>query len=183
MGIEWQQGKVHLVNEVKERGHHGVAAYVDNILVYTPTYDEHLATLADLFEVMEREKLTLRADKSEFAKQSLEFLGFVIDGKVIRPDPNNVNKLKSFNRPKTRKQLRSFLGCANFNRHFVKDYAIIAAPLDKMTSNNVQFKWEQCHEDAFVKLKEKISEASSLILPDFSVPSYLHQHHHLNSSP
>ena len=110
----FQRNMDSLIDEVKQLGHQGVSAYVDNILVFSETFEEHMLILKDVFEVMKRARLTLRADKCEFAKESICFLGFVVDGIDVKPDPDNINKLKAFKRPSTRRQLRQFLGCSNF---------------------------------------------------------------------
>ena len=73
--------------------------------------------------------MSLRSDKCEFAKPEIEFLGFLVNGREIRPTPANVSKVLSFPSPTTRKKLQSFLGVANFNRRFIKEFSKIVQPL------------------------------------------------------
>ena len=164
----FQRNMDGVVQEVNEKGFGGLAAYVDNILVYTETFEEHLATLHALFESMDKARLTLRRDKCEFGKDSIQFLGFVINGEDVKIDPANIDKIRHFPTPKTRKQLRRFLGMANFGRRFIKHYYELTSVLNSLTSIKVPFEWLEVHQSAFEKLKIELAKAVSLIIPDFS---------------
>jgi len=145
----------------------GIEAFVDNIALFSETYEEHMASLKIILQVIEEHHLNLREDKCEFFKESFIFLGFLVDGKTIKPDPKNVDKIDKFPTPKTRKQVQRFLGLANFNRKFFKGMADIAKPLCDLTSVNVPFKWTDSEEEAFQKVRKGVSESSQLYLPDW----------------
>ena len=156
-----------IVAEVQEQGHLGVAAFVDNIVVFTKTFDEHIATLNALFERLDRANLSLRKDKCEFPKKSIKFLGFIVNGKTVRPSKDIIDKASLFPVPKTRRQLQRFLGLANLNRRFVSNYSVSCAPLNPLTSSKVSFCWKNNHQEAFEKIKKQLSEGPGLMLPEW----------------
>ena len=106
----FQRNMDAIVAEVQEQGHLGIAPFVDNVVMSTKTFDEHIATLSALFERLDRANLSLRKDKCELAKKSIQFLGFIVNGKTVRPSEDNIDKINLFPIPKTRRQLQRFLG-------------------------------------------------------------------------
>ena len=98
-----------VVNKVTKLGHPGIDAYLDNILVYSESFEKHMDTLRDVFVVTKESNLSLRIDKCEFAKAQVELLGFIIDGTTVRPTPYNVKKVEQF--PAPERSFNDFLGC------------------------------------------------------------------------
>ena len=141
-----------------------VLLVVHYIVLFSKTYEEHLTLLKIILQVIQEHHLNLRKDKCEFFKNSIIFLGFLIDGKTIKPDPKNVDKVNKFPTPKTRKQVQRFLGLANFNRKFFEKMAEVAKPLSDLTSGKKPFR--KTEDDAFEKLKRGVSASSQLYLPD-----------------
>lgn len=164
----FQRGMDNLVKDLHEEGHKDVEAYVDNLVVYSTSFEQHLATLERLLHYVDHYNLSLRPDKCEFAKPEIEFLGFLVNGETIRPTHANVSKVLNFPKPTTRKKLQSFLGIANFNRRFIKGYSKIAQPLTKLTSSKKKFEWGVEQDGAFEQIKNCISKAPSLRLADWS---------------
>ena len=113
-GATFQRKMDKLKEKLISLGVKNVEVYVDNIVLFSKTYEEHLTSLKIILQVMKEHHLNLRKDKCEFFKNSIIFLGFLIDGKTIKPDPKNVDKVNKFPTPKTRKQVQRFLGLANF---------------------------------------------------------------------
>jgi hypothetical protein len=157
-----------VVQTVQDTGTDGVEAYVDNLLVFTETFEEHLETLENLFQQVSIANLSLRKDKCEFAKPEIEFLGFIIDGQKVRPTPENIKKVMKFPSPTKRKEVQRFLGVANFNRKFIPNFSEIAAPLSTLTSTKTKFEWTVKHEAAFQAVKTELSKAPSLHLADWN---------------
>ena len=153
-----------IVTEVQELGYQGIAAYVDNIVVYTETLEKHLETLEALFRCLDEANMSLRKDKCEFAKESMQFLGFIVNGTEVFPAGENINKVNLFPILKTRKQLQRFLGMANFNPRFVSKYSKVCAPLTHLTSNKIPFKWQNTHQEAFDLIKKQLADAPGLTL-------------------
>ena len=112
--------------------------------------------------------MSLRKDKCEFAKESMQFLGFIVNGTEVYPAGENIDKVNLFPIPKTRKQQQRFLGMANFNRRFVSKYSEVCAPLTHLTSNKIPFKWRNTHQEAFDLIKKQLADAPGLTLPDWS---------------
>ena len=159
-----------IVEECKEKGAVGLDAYVDNLIVCSTSMEEHINTLEILLQVLESNNMSLRKDKCEFAYQEIQFLGFKIDGKTLKPGTKNISKIKEFPAPTTRKQLQSFLGLANYNRRFIDGYSVICSPLNRLTSSKVPFVWTSQEQAAFDKLKTTFHAALSLFIPDWSKP-------------
>ena len=83
--------------------------------VQSTSMEEHINTVEILLQVLESNNMSLRKDKCEFGYQEIQFLGFRIDGKTLKPGPKNIAKIKEFPAPTTRKKLQSFLALANYN--------------------------------------------------------------------
>jgi hypothetical protein len=159
-----------IIEACKEKGASGLDAYVDNILIFSKTYEEHIRTLEILLEILEENNMSLRKDKCEFLKESVEFLGFILDGKTLKPSKTNLDKICKFPTPGSRKELQRFLGLANYNRRFIEGYSNILAPLNRLTSSKVDFVWTKEEDAAFEKIKNKFHESLSLHIPDWSTP-------------
>jgi transposase InsO family protein len=164
----FQRNMDMLVKQLHDEGHKQVEAYVDNIYVFSQTFEDHISTLSRLFHYVDFYNLSLRADKCEFAKAEIECLGFIVNGQTVCPTPDNVKKVKDFPCPTTRKRLQSFLGIANFNRKFIKNYSAITEPLTSMTSSKKKFVWGSAQDEAFQKVKDCISKAPTLRLADWN---------------
>ena len=96
------------------------------------------------------------------------FLGYVVTAQGIEVDPAKIEAISSWPTPLTVTQVRSFLGLAGFYRCFVKDFGSIAAPLNELTKNDVPFVWGDAQQEAFMLLKDKLTHAPLLQLPDFN---------------
>ncbi len=164
----FQRAMDQLTDKVRGKGHNGIDAYVDNIVVYSKTFEEHIATLRCLFFYIEEGNLSLRKDKCEFAKEEIQFLGFIVNGSTVRPTPENVQKVMEFPQPTTRRKLQQFLGMCNFNRKFIPQYSHMVAPLSSLTSSKVKFCWGTEQQHAFNEIKLQLSKAPSLYLADWT---------------
>ena len=105
----------------------------------------------------------------------MEYLGHVVSRDGIRPDPSKIKAVEEFPIPRCIKDVRSFLGLANYYRRFIKNFAAIAAPLNKLTGKYVQFSWDAECDIAFSTLKSAaLTSAPILAYSDFSIPFELH---------
>ncbi|XP_047475992.1 uncharacterized protein LOC125029857 [Penaeus chinensis] len=147
-----------------------VEMFVDDLLVHTKGWKEHIETLIKVLNILANASLTARPSKTEIGYFTIEYLGSDVGGEMTQTTADKVNKIMDMAVPKTKRQIRSFLGLTGYYRHYIPDYATIAAPLyeliKKSQPNNVR--WEICHEDAFNKLKEALSTRPILKLPDMS---------------
>ena len=127
--------------------------YIDDILIFSRTFVEHLSRLSLVFDRLRQASLKLKPSKCHFAQSSMNFLGFVVSSKGILPDPDKISAVKSFPVPKSVKDVRSFLELCNYYRHFIKDFAKSASPSNRLTRKDVTFAWSPECETAFNSLK------------------------------
>ena len=104
--------------------------YLDDIIIFSQTFDDHLKHLNDVFSRLRSANIRLKPSKCSFACSEVEYLGHVVSRDGIRPDPSKINAVKEFPIPRCTKDVRSFLGLANYYRRFIKNFAVIALPLN-----------------------------------------------------
>ena len=156
------------------RGIKNAVSYLDDILIFSETWAEHLSTIEVVLRALQAAGLKLQPKKCSFVKRSLSFLGHIVDENGVTADPKKTEAIANYPRPQNEKQLKGFLGFANYYRRFVKDFAKIASCLFKMTSKKQKFEWKAIHEDAFNKLKQKLCSTPVLGFPDLTLPYELH---------
>lgn len=140
--------------------------FFDDILVYSSSWEEHLQHLREVFDILLHEKLFLKPSKCTFGASTIEYLGHFISGEGVSTDPSKVIAIEQWPTPSTQKQLRSFLGLANYYRRFIRSYSIIARPLTVLLKKD-GFDWGQEAIHAFTELKQALSTSPILALPDF----------------
>ena len=146
--------------------------FMDDILIATSTWEEHVQALQMLFERLQETGLTARPSKCKIGFEELEFLGHTLKHGAIMPEEKNVEKLKKAPRPTTKKNVRSFLGMCAFYQKFIPGFNRIAAPLTDATKKAApdQVKWTAECEDAFQTLKSKLTTQPILRLPNPEIP-------------
>lgn len=142
--------------------------YIDDIIVFSRTFDEHLKNLATVFDRLRAANVKLSAKKCFFCQQEINFLGHVISSEGSRPDPEKVKAVQSWPLPTSVSTNRGFLGLVGYYRRFIPDFATIAEPLTSMTSRYATFSWDTAKEEAFQQLKKRLISAPVLHYPDFS---------------
>ena len=152
-----------------------VKVYIDDILCLTKSdFKDHLRKLEEVFMRIEQAGLRINAEKSFFAKPEVDYLGFHINRKGIQPMPKKVDAIKAIQPPTTRKQLRHFIGLVNYYRDMWPRRSEILAPLSKLSSNKIPFKWTEVEQKAFDKMKDVISKDVLLTYPNFNKPFEIH---------
>jgi transposase InsO family protein len=142
--------------------------FLDDALAHTKEWEEHLCTLRDFLTRVRKANLTLRPSKCAIGYTSVDFLGHKIGASSIQPKQDTLQKIIDALRPKTKKQLRSFLGLVGFYRQFIPNFAAIAVPLTDLTRKGQpnEILWEQSQENAFNTLKGYITKPPILRLPN-----------------
>jgi hypothetical protein len=112
------QGKVYFV-------------YMDDIIIFSTSLQEHTSNLRLVFEKLRKCRFKIQLDKSEFLRKEVEFLGHVITPDGIKPNPKKIEAIKKFPIPKTVKDIKSFLGLLGYYRRFIKNFAKITKPFTK----------------------------------------------------
>ena len=105
--------------------------YIDDIVVYSPSFEQHLKDLKKVFEALRAANLTVKASKCHFCRRETKYLGHIITQNGIKPDSDLVKSVINFPQPKKIKDVQSFLGLTGYYRRFIKNYARIAEPLIK----------------------------------------------------
>ncbi|OMO57530.1 reverse transcriptase [Corchorus capsularis] len=145
-----------------------VVVYFDDILVYSRNLYEHVRHLRCVLDVLRVEKLYANLKKCTFCTNKLLFLGFVVSSQGIEVDEEKIKANKEWPTPTNVGQVRCFHGLAGFYRRFVKDFSTLAAPITSVMKKNAPFKWGEEQQEAFETLKEKLTNAPLLVLPNFN---------------
>nr|GEY50524.1 putative reverse transcriptase domain-containing protein [Tanacetum cinerariifolium] len=145
-----------------------VIVFIDDILIYSKDKEEHEEHLKTILELLKREQMYAKFSKCDFWLESIQFLGHVINSEGIHVDPAKIAAIKNWATPTTPTEVRQFLGLAGYYRRFIEGFSLIAKPLTKLTQKNKKFEWETEAEEAFQTLKQKLSCAPILALPEGS---------------
>ena len=140
-------------------------AYVDDIAVFSQTFSEHLDSLKEVFERLRKAKISLKLSKCVFAAPQVDYLGFVLSEKGVQPQARLTEAVQNFATPKSKKEIKRFLGLSGFYREFIKNFAEIAAPLNNLTRDQVVFQWTAECESAFQTLKRALLSSPVLAFP------------------
>ena len=143
-----------------------VLVFFDDILVYSPTWEQHLLHLEEVFAILRQHQLLLKPSKCTFGATVVEYLGHFIYAAGVSTDPGKIKAVEQWPTPTTQKQLRSFLGLANYYRRFIQGYSIIARPLTNLLKKD-GFHWCTEAATAFDALKFVLTSSPVLALADF----------------
>ena len=147
--------------------------HIDDIIVFSKTFKEHLLHLDLVFSRLREANIKLKPSKCSFAQSQVTYLGHIVWQSGIKPDSEKISAVKDFPTPRTVKDIRSFLGLANYYRHFIKDFAKIASPLTMLLRKDNRFLWTSECQNAFDTLKNALTSAPILAFPDFTLPFQL----------
>jgi predicted aspartyl protease len=150
-----------------------VKAYQDDILIGGYSLEDHDKKLAKVLNILESYNLSINQSKSEIRCQSVHFLGFIFDGKGLRPDPHRLIKLSTIQSPSNRKELKSIIGTLQFYSRFSSSFSTTASPLFRLLSSRIFFKWTPTEESALRALIKDVSLSSYLVHYDPNRPVYL----------
>ncbi|GJX47422.1 putative reverse transcriptase domain-containing protein [Tanacetum coccineum] len=143
-----------------------VIVFIDDILIYSKSEEEHEVHLKTILDLLKKEKLYAKFSKCEFWLQEVQFLGHVVNRDGIHVDPSKVESVKNWKTPESSTEIRSFLGLAGYYRRFIENFSKIAKPLTLLTQKNKTYVWGDKQDEAFRILKEKLCNAPVLALPD-----------------
>ena len=125
-----------------------VLCYIDDIMIHTPTMAQHLEVLEQVFEKLREFNLKANPDKSIFATQTCDCLGYKISPNGVQPSKDKTEAIRNATAPSTIKQVRSFLGLCNYFRHLIPNFAKMAEPLTKLTRKDASWKSGPLPEEA-----------------------------------
>lgn len=139
-----------------------VIVYLDDILIFSNTEEEHTAHVHQVLERLRKNELWANASKCEFNKTEVDYLGYVVTPDGIKMDTKKVTAILEWPAPTNLGGVRSFLGFANFYRRFIRNYSQIVAALVHLTKKNVPFQWHASEQAAFETLKTAFTTAPVL---------------------
>ena len=163
-GASFQRLMEHILRGLEYRF---ALIYIDDIIIFSKSIEEHLTHLKEVFRRLREANVKLNPKKCSFVKQKVEYLGHVVTPDGVMPNPEKVRVVRDFPVPKNLKELRTFMGLANYYRRFVKGFAYIANPLNALTKKGSMFEWREACADAFDKLERALISAPILAYPDF----------------
>lgn len=130
-------------------------AYLDDIVIYSDTLEDHIKHVEKVLEILEKEKFYLSANKLDFLCKRVKILGRIVDEDGIQMDPHKVDALLNWKTPTNRELLRGFLGAASYLADDIESVRIPMGILHTLTSKEVPFRWEHIHQRAFEEIKER----------------------------
>ena len=179
-GLTGAPGTFQSIMNEALRDHLGkdVLVYLDDILIFTDTVEDHLRVLEDVLSALERNQLYAKPSKCVFMQQDIEFCGHVVGSGYLRPQAAKLDVIKEWPRPRDAHEVRQFVGLATYYRRFVEQFARIAAPLHDLLrtpvgeerERNHPITWTAACEYAFQELKRRLTSAPVLNQPDVSKP-------------
>ena len=141
--------------------------YLDDVIVYSKTVEEHLERLEKMFIRLREANLKVKPSKCYLLQSKVKFLGHVVSDAGVATDPEKVQAVVEWPRPENVHEVRSFLGLCSYYRRFVHGFAEVAGPLHAMTRKNCRFSWtaQEC-EESFEKLKKALTSSPVLAMPN-----------------
>ena len=141
-------------------------AYLDDIIIFSKTPQEHLSHICMVFEKRKTANLSMKKSKCNFFSKEIQYLGHILSATGIRPLPSKTHAIQHMNPPTMPKQVRAFLGLVGYYRKFIKGFAKIAKLLTLLTRQEVKFDWTPEHQAAFIHLKDAIVQVPILHYPN-----------------
>jgi len=153
-------------------GSTNIENFVDDVISHNDTYEEHLKTLRDLFSRVRNARIKIKPSKTEFGYKKVKFLGHIIDGKVIRPTTEHIDKIIRAEPPKTKKGIKSLCGAIGFVRKYIPNCAKILKPMTELLVKNkpdrIEWGIKQCQ--AFEMIKTILTSEPVLVRYDMNKP-------------
>ncbi|GBG79007.1 hypothetical protein CBR_g28720 [Chara braunii] len=147
-----------------------VIVYLDDILIFSKTVEEHVANLGKVLGLLRQHKFKINGEKCEFGRTRVLYLGHEISAEGLKPNDAKVANIRDWPRPQSVTEMRSFLGMIGYYRNFVENYSIVAAPLTDLTRLDTPWEWTERCEAAFKHLKHALTHYEVLKLPDPDKP-------------
>ena len=152
---------------------HKVMVYLDDIIVYSETWEEHLATLDEVFRRLRAADLKASPAKCKFGQTSMQYFGHIVTREGVLPDKDNVKAIMDCPAPANLSELRSFTGMVQYYGNYISHLAKLASPLYQLYKKGVEFTWGPECQKAFEVIKHKLIASPVLHRPDPGLPHFL----------
>lgn len=151
-----------------------IICYMDDLLIATETLDENVQQLENVFEILQKNGLTINLDKCHFFKASIDFLGYNISADGVKPGSKKLKAIEGYPVPQNAHQVRQFLGLINYFRKFIKNCAILSRPLTNLLKKDSKWEWGNSEFQAFSSLKKELLENAVLNIFNPKLPIILY---------
>lgn len=148
-------------------------AYLDDIIIFSKSFEEHLEHIEIILKVLQEANLKINQEKSVFCKKELKYLGHVVGNGGIKTDPDKVKAISELKAPTDVSGVRRVIGMAAWYSKFIKNFTSIVAPLHELLKKGQKFEWTTVHQEALDQLKEKMISAPIIACPDYTHPFVL----------
>lgn len=145
-------------------------AYLDDIVIATTTFEEHLEWLKRVFTKIIAAGLKINPEKCEFCRSQVRYLGFLVQKDGLSVDPEKAQPLLDYPAPRNIKQLRRLLGMASWYRRFIPQFATVSEPLTRLLRKNQRWEWGDEQTRAFEDIRDRLAASPTLSCPDFNHP-------------
>ena len=139
--------------------------YIDDIIVFGKDLDQHMQRVEEVLTRLRDAGLKLKPEKSHLLQEEVVFLGHVVSGAGVKPNPTNIAKIVDWPKPKTAKQIRQFVAMGSYYRRYIKGFASMVRPMVELTKKGKQFVWDAACDEAFTKLKKSLVSADVMGYP------------------
>ncbi|XP_055542851.1 uncharacterized protein LOC129728436 [Wyeomyia smithii] len=152
-----------------------VFVYLDDIIIVSDTFEEHLALLEEVAARLRAANLSINISKSRFCVTEVPYLGYILGRGGLRPNPDRVSAIVNYERPESLRALRRFLGMCNYYRRFLANYSEVTQPLTDLLRNKPKrVHWNEQAEASFISVKNHLISAPILTNPNFALPFAIH---------
>lgn len=151
-----------------------VVNYIEDILIFSKTFEEHVNHLKQLLNAIVEEGFRLKLTKCRFAANSVKYLGHFITENTVTPLKDNLKSIIDFPVPKNRKNIRQFLGKVNFYRKYIPNVSVLLEPLHNLLRKNISFSWSNDCDAAFNKVKEYLCSKPILAIYNQKAPTFIY---------
>ncbi len=146
-----------------------VKVYMDDILVFSHgNYSDHLKDVDEALKRLRTKNMAVNAEKTYWAVEEVDYLGFRLTKQGVLPQPKKIRAIQAMQRPRNKKEVRSFIGMVNYYRYMWKKRSHFITPLTDLTKKNVKFEWTEQHQKAFDTIKALVGKEVLLSFPDYS---------------
>ena len=154
------------------KGMNQVITYFDDICIFSNNWEEHINELREVFLRLKESGFTVKPSKLELGYSSIKFLGHIVGEGILKPDPDNIDKILKLQQPKTKKQVRSLIGLASYYSKFIPGFATLTAPLTDLTKKGKSNKivWTVECDSALRTIQTLLSSYPILMLPNVNLP-------------
>jgi hypothetical protein len=139
--------------------------FIDDVIVFAPAYAEHLERLELVMQRLRWANLKLKPSKCHLFQRKVSFLGYIVSGEGLEPDPDKVSAVIDWPVPQNLTEVRAFTGLCSYSRKFIKGFSTIASPLYELTRKGERFHRTAARQFAFERLKEPLTSAPILDMP------------------